>query len=118
MYTALVLDEASHNRLVSALSAAIPASWRVIAHHMTINMGPARDNVVLGAKASCRVVALDKNEFVMAVKVISDVPSDNDTKHVTIAVNPSGGKPFMSNKLTHWTDFDTIELTGEIQEVK
>lgn len=123
MYSALVLDEASHKRLVEVLSDRLPDGWEVIAHHMTINMGPLRkgpcDPGLLGESATLKVVSLASDELVMAVGVTSDVPSKNAQPHVTIAVNrQAGGKPFFSNKLTSWIDLDEpFELTGTILEV-
>ena len=39
MYTALVLNDKSHLKLVEKMKHLIPEGWEIIAHHMTINMG-------------------------------------------------------------------------------
>lgn len=122
-YSALVLDEASHKQLVEVLSDCLPEGWEVVAHHMTINMGPLRkgpcDSKRLGQAATLKVESLASDDLVMAVGVTSSVPSVNAQKHVTVAVNrQAGGKPFFSNKLKDWVSLDEpFELTGTILEV-
>ena len=121
MYTALVLDQASHNKLVEKLKTQIPTGWKIYCHHMTINMGnatkgPEADNLNKSAKVT--VVAFGFGQKVVAVKVTSDVKSNNETKHITVAVDVNnGGKPFMSNQIIDWTNIDCFELVGTIQEV-
>lgn len=123
MYTALVLDEKSHNKLVQSFAHLIPADWEVIAHHMTINMGPIRkgpaDPSLLDQEAELTVESIAADGLVMAVGVSSKVPSKNAIKHITLAVNrEAGGKPFYSNKLKDWQPLDEpFELTGTILEV-
>lgn len=119
-YTALVLTPESRSQLLRQLGAT-PDGWEVIAHHMTINMGPAdRGPAVemVGQTHELTAVALGQDERVMAVQVQSDVPSDNSTKHITIAVNrAAGGKPFHSNQLGEWSPISPISLKGVIEEV-
>jgi hypothetical protein len=43
-YTALILDEGSHKKLVDSID--IPEDWEVVAHHMTINMGSPDDFLI------------------------------------------------------------------------
>lgn len=123
MYTALVLDKQSKKKLLEKLTGRVPSDWEVIAHHMTINMGPITKGPanpdLLGTLGKLSVVSLASDEKVMAVGVRSDVPSKNDKPHVTIAVNrAAGGKPFLSNKLTEWEPLmEPFELTGVIQQV-
>ena len=119
IYTALKLDEMSHERLKNALMSEIPEGWKLFCHHMTINLGdasvgPAADMV--GETMGLRAVQLGKDDKVMAVRVVTDCPSTNKIKHVTVAVNfAGGGKPKDSNDLTNWVDLDSpIELTGVV----
>ena len=119
IYTALKLDEASHEKLKSELLGEIPEGWKLFCHHMTINLGdasvgPAAD--LVGETMTLRAVELGKDEKVMAVRVESDCPSNNSIKHVTVAVNfAGGGKPKDSNDLTDWVDLpSTIELSGVV----
>lgn len=123
MYTALVLDKDSRKRLINRFIHLIPKEWSIIAHHMTINMGPIRkgpaDPTLLGQSAELTVVSVAADDLVMAVGVKSDVPSKNDRPHITLAVNrAAGGKPVMSNKLENWESLaDPFDLFGTIQEV-
>jgi Fungal tRNA ligase phosphodiesterase domain len=121
-YTALVLDEKSHNKLVSILNSSIPNGWTIFAHHMTCNLGkpesgPANDYV--GKTCEVTVVSAAADNKVFAVGVESDVPSVNKRKHITVAVNSSqGGKPKMSNDLKSWvTLHPPLVLTGIVKEV-
>lgn len=123
MYTALVLDQASHQKVYNQFKELIPGDWEVIAHHMTCNMGdfnsgPLKNSEFkLGDVAKLTVISLAYDDKVMAVGVESEVPSSNDKKHITIAVNrKNGGKPFMSNQLKEWNPTSPIVLTGTIQE--
>lgn len=124
MYTALVLDADSQTYLMEAESiyGFIPKGWEVIAHHMTINMGPAMDMVkdILGSQGYMKVIKWGISDKALAVQVESGVPSNNAIKHITIAVNrANGGKPFHSNQITEWYDIpedDQIVLIGTVQE--
>lgn len=125
MYTALVLDQQSHNKLVQSFKDLIPSNYKIYAHHMTINMdsaacGPLKKNgFTVGDKEELTVVSYAQDDKVIAVQVKSNVPSTNATKHVTVAVNvENGGKPFMSNKLTNWQETSPLTLSGVIQEVQ
>lgn len=118
-YTALVLDNESHTKLASAFK--IPEGWEILCHHMTINMGspdkgPAEE--LTDQEAPLTVVSLAKDELVMAVGVESLVPSSNQIKHITVAVNrANGGKPFLSNKLTNWQPTTPMTLKGVVTHV-
>ena len=39
-YSCVVLDEQSRNKLLNVLHDKIPVDWQIIAHHMTITLGP------------------------------------------------------------------------------
>jgi hypothetical protein len=123
MYTALVLDEESRQRLVKRFAHLIPPEWEIVAHHMTVNMGPITkgpaESALLEQDAELTVISVAADEKVMAVGVSSDIPSKNTQKHITVAVNRNaGGKPFHSNKLETWEPLsDPFDLFGTIQEV-
>lgn len=125
MYTALVLNQASHERLITQFKDLIPANWSVIAHHMTVNMGDFNNGPLKNSEfklndvEALSVCAYSYDDKVMAVKVITSVPSVNATKHITVAVNKQGGGiPFMSNKLTEWQPTSPLQLSGTIEEVQ
>lgn len=124
MYTALVLDSQSQAKLLKQFKSLIPFGWKLFGHHMTINMGNAKDGPIetsgynVGDTEELTVVAWAKDDKVMAVKVMCGVPSSNATKHVTVAANVANdGKPFLSNKLTNWTETSPVVLSGTIEEV-
>lgn len=124
MYTALVLDKESQKRLINRFIHLIPKEWDIVAHHMTINMGPIQqgpaDPSLLGKMAELTVVSVAADDKVMAVGVTSEVPSKNKQPHITLAVNRAGGgKPVMSNNLRNWeTLSDPFDLFGTVEEVK
>lgn len=120
-YTAVVLDQASIDKLLGVFQP--PEGWEVICHHMTINMGPAdkgpaADMVGQTVSLTLESAAIDYELGVMAAGVTTDVPSKNDVKHITIAVNrAAGAKPFFSNKLTEWIPMPGVPLSGKVTEV-
>jgi len=124
-YTALVLDEASHNALLQY----VPDGWQPYAHHMTLITPRDQKGVrlpprFLGSSASIAVTGIAADDRVIAAVVdpgSSILPMIGPSfPHVTIATNPDvGGKPFMSNQLDPF-DAQLIEpliLTGVIQEI-
>lgn len=119
MYVALVLDQESQNLLKNQFKEQIPQDWSVICHHMTINMGDEKKSPaahMIGQDATLQAVSFAKDDRVCAIGVITNVPSTNERKHVTIAVNTKdGGKPFFSNQLETWVPLDApISLKGKI----
>lgn len=119
-YTAVVLDQNSHQKLLSFFPP--DQGWEPIAHHMTINMGdPSKGPAEkwLGQKVEITVISHAKDELVEAVGVECDVPSLNAIKHITVSVNrEAGGKPFFSNKLKDWQPIKNFVLQGIVEEVK
>ena len=122
-YTAVVLDEADQQKLISHFRGSIPAGWKVYCHHMTVNLNHFEDGPLpasgfnLNDKVKLEVVSLAYNDLVMAVGVVCDAPSTNSIKHITVAVNEkNGGKPFLSNKLKNWEPTTPLTLNGTIME--
>ena len=116
-YSAVVLDPASKSRLLEFVGDKIPQGWNVYAHHMTINMGPLKDKTDIGKNVTITVTALGLSDMAMAVKV-DGYTSKNVTPHITVAVNPNGGKPMMSNDIIKWQDIKNFNLIGTVTEVK
>jgi hypothetical protein len=115
-YSAVVLDRVSHNKLLRSIE--IPNDWVIYAHHMTINLGNLKYKQLKSKIVKLIATEIASNNKVIAVKVVTDVPSKNQIKHITIAVNKSnGGKPVMSNMLTNWKPIQNIELTGKVEEL-
>lgn len=121
MYSALVLDEQSHNKLVQAFRDLIPQGYEIFAHHMTIKMGPLDGPFaqLKGIEAQALVTHIACDDRVCAVKVETNVPSKNKVKHITLAVNKlGGGKPVHSNELSKWQPVASqFEVVGIVKEV-
>lgn len=118
----LILDDASHKKLVEATKQYIPEGWKIFAHHMTINFGKGLPEDLKGdldTKKFIRATEIGISDMAIAVKV-EGYHSDNDIPHVTVAVNTvEGGKPVMSNKITNWEKLENyINLSGIVSEQK
>lgn len=118
-YTAVVLRDAERAKLLSAYPA--PEGFEPIAHHMTINMGPASNGPaanMLGQEAVLKIISVASDDKVMAVEVETNVPSINKRKHITIGVNrAAGGKPVQSNNLANWRSVPPLQIHGIVAEV-
>ena len=116
-YSAVVLDHESSELLLNKFNGEIPDGWKKYAHHMTIALGKAiEDENLLGSSQILTVTQIGKSDMVMAVRV-EGFPSKNKIPHITLAVNPEGGKPFMSNKSEEWEDIEPFEITGEVRNI-
>jgi hypothetical protein len=116
-YSAVVLDHESSELLLNKFNGEIPDGWKKYAHHMTIALGKAiEDENLLGSSQILTVTQIGKSDMVIAVRV-EGFPSKNKIPHVTLAVNPEGGKPFMSNKIEEWKDIEPFEITGEVRNI-
>jgi hypothetical protein len=126
-YSAVVLDDESRNYL---LSLPMPEGWKPFAHHMTITLGALvhpkgkhdfSENYSVGDKVTLPIIAIGRDDRVMAVKVKAEGTNLKHTKfpHVTVAINPDGGKPFHSQKIPE-ENFKPHKgtLTGIVTEVK
>jgi predicted kinase len=118
LYSAVVLEKASQNVLFHNLEKMIPEGWVRIGHHMTICMGPLRDKTILGTDQYLVVNKVGISDMAMAVAVESDIETKNKIPHVTVAINPDGGKPVMSNDITNWQDVRMFILLGKVTEIK
>lgn len=119
-YTGIILGPADQQKLLSQFRHLIPSTWEPLAHHMTINLGSASNGPAaaqLGEIAQLTVISVAQDDKVIAVSVVTNVPSINKKKHITLAVNRAGGgKPQHSNNLTNWQTVPPLELHGTIQE--
>jgi hypothetical protein len=70
----------------------------------------------LGNEVTLNVTKVGLSDMAMAVQV-EGYSSKNTTPHVTIAVNPDGGKPVMSNDITKWQDVKSFYITGFVTEI-
>jgi hypothetical protein len=85
---------------------------------MTINLGPIKDKTLLGTEHMLTVTHVGLSDMAMALKVKTDISTKNEISHVTVAINPDGGKPVMSNDITKWQDVRTFILLGKVTEIK
>jgi predicted kinase len=117
-YSCVLLEEASKNVVLHNLGRYIPEGWKVFAHHMTINMGALKQKELLGTEHMLTVTHVGLSDMAMAVKVKTDIETKNAFPHVTVAINPDGGKPVMSNEITKWQDVRPFILLGKVTEIK
>lgn len=118
LYSAVVLNANSKSDLLNRLEDQIPEGWNIIAHHMTIVFGkPVPNQEDLNKDVTLTVTELGLSDMAMAVKV-EGYPSNNAIPHITIAVNPNGGKPVMSNDITEWTKINPFKVVGKVTEIK
>ena len=116
-YSAVVLDHDTSELLLNKFDDEIPDGWKKYAHHMTIALGKAvEDENLLGSIQTLIVTQIGKSDMAIAVRV-EGFPSKNKIPHITLAVNPDGGKPFMSNKIEEWEDIEQFEITGEVSNI-
>ena len=116
-YSAVVLDHDTSELLLNKFDDEIPDGWKKYAHHMTIALGKAvEDEDLLGSIQTLIVTQIGKSDMAIAVRV-EGFPSKNKIPHITLAVNPDGGKPFMSTKIEEWEDIEPFEITGEVSNI-
>ena len=114
-YTALFLDDASRDKLTDTLDDP-PPGWTLYADHMTVKFGSEGVPERYLGPAQCKVVGVALNDRVMAARVETDIPTQNDIPHITIATAP-GAKPRESNDFldSDFEEVQTFDLTGEVK---
>jgi predicted kinase len=117
-YSAVVLDEKSSSKLLSIFSKFIPKDWNKYAHHMTIAFGKSVPNKEdIGKKVELKVTKLGISDKAIAVQV-EGYQSLNKIPHITLAVNPDGGKPVDSNNIENWVPIHNIDsIDGIYNEI-
>jgi hypothetical protein len=117
LYSGVVLDEESKALLLKNFAKYIPEGWSTIAHHMTIVFGKAVPNKEdLGKTVELTTGNIGVSDMAIAVKV-EGYPSANAIPHVTLAVNPDGGKPVMSNDITRWLLALPYKIKGVVTNI-
>lgn len=118
LYSAVVLDNQSRDTVINTnYPVDIPDGWILIAHHMTIAFGKGVSNQAeLGKEVTLTVKKVGISDMAMAVQV-EGYPSNNAIPHVTIAINPDGGKAVMSNDITRWLDIKPFVITGVVTDI-
>ena len=147
-YSAVILDEKSQNNLkkfandfevngVRLEMLVINSGWKMVCHHMTINMGPLKDELkaaketTIGTEQTMEIDAHGYTDKAVAVRVniCGILPKSRTnymkkTAHITVAFNErGGGRAVNSNDIINWETLDksielkSIELTGKVDEV-
>jgi hypothetical protein len=117
-YSGVILNEESRKLLKKYIP--YPKDWEFIGHHMTINMGPLKEESkpLLDQSFDLLVTHIGQTDKVVAVKVESEIKTQNKIPHITIAVNRmEGGKPVMSNDITEWSPIYPFEVEGKVEEI-
>lgn len=124
MYTAVVLDRHSQNKLVDLLSvfvAGLPNSndWDLRCEHCTLAMEPLTASQVGKVDRVLTIDAFAFNGLVAAFRVSNGAnDSRNAMPHVTALVNvEGGGKARMSNDLTDWRAIQPVTVTGKVHVI-
>ena len=118
LYSAVVLDKQSHDTLLNVFSDMIPPDWKPFAHHMTIAFGKGVENEAdLGREVELSVTDIGISDMAIAVKV-EGYPSKNAIPHITLAINPDGGKPKDSNLIKEWFETKEITIKGVVSNIK
>ena len=112
----ILLDGQSKGTLIDKIGIWIPQDWKVFAHHMTINLGELKDKSELDKEVVLTVTKLGLSNMALAVQV-EGFNSKNKIPHITIAINPEGGKPVMSNEITKWQDIKSFMIKGVVTEI-
>jgi hypothetical protein len=95
----------------------IPDGWKLIAHHMTIAFGKGvEDESQLDKEVGLLVTGLGISDKAIAVKV-EGYPSNNKIPHITLAINPDGGKPKDSNDITEWESVGNLKIRGTVRNI-
>jgi predicted kinase len=117
LYSCVLLDGQSKGTLLDKVGIWIPKDWTVVTHHMTICLGEMKDKSDLGKEVVLTVTKLGLSDMALAVQV-EGFNSKNEIPHITIAINPEGGKPVMSNEITKWQDMKSFMIKGVVTEIK
>lgn len=116
LYSGVVLDEVSRDMLFRVYKDEIPEGWKFVAHHMTIEFGKSANKDDLGKEVGLTTKRLGKSDMAIALEV-EGYPSKNAIPHITLAVNPNGGKPVMSNQITDWEVTDRLKIRGVVTNI-
>ena len=116
-YSAAVLDEESRKKL---LGLDMPEGWKPVAHHMTITLGPLKEDSMyeVGQEVVMPIIAIGRDDRAMAVKVKAEGANVKSFPHVTVAINPDGGKPMHSKSISE-ENFEKFSgtLRGIVTEI-
>jgi hypothetical protein len=117
LYSAVVIDDISRNMLFKAFEDVIPNDWKKIGHHMTIAFGKGvEDESELEKEVGLVTTHLGISDMAIAV-IVDGYPSKNKIPHITMAINPNGGKPVMSNDIKNWKPIPNLKIRGIVKNI-
>jgi len=119
LYSAVVLDETSHDFLVNKFKEEI-GDWKVFAHHMTIGFKKSLKDLDLERynekDVSLVVTHIGRSDKALAIKV-SGFKTINKIPHITLAVSETGS-PVDSNDITEWKAIEElIVVNGTVKNL-
>ncbi len=117
-YSAIVLDEESRNKILALFGSEIPEGWEILAHHVTINLGPLKEEFGynVGDKVKSNITDLGISDKAIALRV--DAKTMNTNSHITLAINRAGGaKPKDSNDIENWVPVEGLSVWGVVEEI-
>ena len=119
LYSAVVLDDVSHRKLLDTFADLIPEGWKEYAHHMTIVFGsglPEEQKDDIGKEFTLTAKEIGLSDDAIAVRV-EGYPSQNDIPHITLATAPTA-KPKESNNIKDWHILkEPLTLNGTVYEI-
>ena len=117
LYSAVVLHDDSKQQLLNTFSDLIPSDWKKFAHHMTIAFGKGVENPdELGKEVTLKVTELGVSDMAIAARV-EGYQSSNAIPHITLAINPNGGKPKDSNLIKDWKQIKPFTISGIVTNI-
>lgn len=131
-YTAIILDSSSIKKLQNFTKEMIRSKkminqdgWTMSSDHVTINMGPAQSQTLIGENVEIKVLKYAFDENVAAVSVVinkngEEIEFEKSLPHITLAYNEvNGAMAKMSNNLTNWKPVPkSFILSGTIKQVQ
>lgn len=122
-YSGIVLTDKSRADLIKYIKDPkndLISGWEVLADHMTINMGPLKEEYrpLLGQSFDLLVTHVGFTDMVLAVKVDTEFKTKNKDPHITVALNrEAGATPKLSNQIEEWSTIYPFEVEGKLVEV-
>jgi spore cortex formation protein SpoVR/YcgB (stage V sporulation) len=131
MYSAVVLDEKSHLKLVKWADDNIKVGgvrlpvlvsqngWKLYCHQMIIQSPGIPEYVEkdVDEKQTLEITHIGTSDKVVAVRVLG-YPSTNKIPHIVIATNIVEDEPIPSNKITNWKPVESgTKFNGTVKKV-
>lgn len=122
MYCAVVVEDPVEIEKIKKLAGQyVPTGWSIPEnYHMTIAHGPLpnfqRNRGDLNKPVQIKITMVGISDKAIALATYGYY-SRNEMPHITIAFNPSGGKPSDSKSINNWKKINDISVTGVIRNI-